>query len=89
MINSTRMNVSRVRRSGAAPHLALIVVQVMFGTWPIIGRVVLRTVPSTGLVGLRVAGASLAFIIIGRMTGGVGRIQRKDWPLLVVSSLLG
>jgi drug/metabolite transporter (DMT)-like permease len=61
----------------------------MFGTWPIVGKIVLRTVPSTGLVGLRVAGASLAFIIIGRMTGGVGRIKREDWPLLVVSSLLG
>ena len=89
MIKSNRMNVSRVRGSAAAPHLALIAVQLMFGTWPIVGRVVLRTIPSTGLVGLRVAGASLAFIIIGRMTGGVGRIHRKDWPLLVVSSLLG
>jgi drug/metabolite transporter (DMT)-like permease len=81
--------VSRVRESTAAPHLALIAVQVMFGTWPIVGKIVLRTVPSAGLVGLRVAGASLAFIIIGRMTGGVGRILRKDWPVLVVSSLLG
>jgi drug/metabolite transporter (DMT)-like permease len=80
---------SPVRRSTAAPHLALIAVQVMFGTWPIVGKIVLRTVPSGGLVGLRVAGASLAFIIIGRMTGGVGRIQRKDWPVLAVSSLLG
>lgn len=61
----------------------------MFGTWPIIGKMVLRTVPSTGLVGLRVAGAALAFVIIGRLTGGVGRIRREDWKLLVVSSLLG
>ena len=61
----------------------------MFGTWPIVGKIVLRTVPSAGLVGLRVAGASVAFIIIGRMTGGVGRIQRKDWPVLAGSSLLG
>ena len=79
----------RVRTSSAAPHFALIAVQVMFGTWPIVGKIVLQTVPSVGLVGLRVAGASVAFIIIGRMTGGVGRIRRGDWPLLVVSSLLG
>jgi drug/metabolite transporter (DMT)-like permease len=89
VIKPSRTNVSRVRGSAAAPHLALIAVQVMFGTWPIVGKVVLRTIPSTGLVGLRVAGASLAFIIIARATGGVGRIRKQDWPLLVVSSLLG
>ncbi len=61
----------------------------MFGTWPIVGKIVLRTVPSTGLVGLRVAGAALAFMVIGRITRGVGRIQRRDWSLLIVSSLLG
>jgi drug/metabolite transporter (DMT)-like permease len=86
---SEHIAAGRVRTSSAAPHLALIAVQVMFGTWPIIGKTVLRTVPSTGLVGLRVAGAALAFIVIGRVTGGVGRIQRRDWPLLIVSSLLG
>jgi drug/metabolite transporter (DMT)-like permease len=86
---SRQTNVSGIRASTAAPHLALIAVQVMFGTWPIVGKIVLRTVPSAGLVGLRVAGASLAFIVIGKMTGGVGRINKRDWPLLVVSSLLG
>ncbi len=89
MLKPRYLTVKRVRGSTAAPHLALIAVQVMFGTWPIVGKIVLRTVPSAGLVGLRVAGASLAFIIIGKMTGGVGRIRREDWPLLLVSSLLG
>ncbi len=89
MSKSRQTMARRVRASTAAPHLALIAVQVMFGTWPIVGKIVLQTVPSVGLVGLRVAGASVAFIIIGRMTRGVGRIQRGDWPLLVVSSLLG
>lgn len=84
-----RHTVSRVRTSSAGPHLALIAVQIMFGTWPIVGKIVLQTVPSAGLVGLRVAGAALAFIIVGKMTGGVGRIRSADWPLLVVSSLLG
>ncbi len=89
MSKSRHTTVSRLSALTAAPHLALIAVQVMFGTWPIVGKIVLRAVPSAGLVGLRVAGASLAFIIIGRVTGGVGRIRREDWPLLVVSSLLG
>ncbi len=30
------------------PHLALIAVQVMFGTWPIVGKIALRVLPSTG-----------------------------------------
>ena len=89
MSRSGHTTAGRVSGSTAAPHLALIAVQVMFGTWPIVGKIVLQTIPSTGLVGLRVAGASLAFIIIGRMTSGVGKIQPRDWPLLVVSSLLG
>jgi len=61
----------------------------MFATWPIVGKIALRAVPSAGLVSLRVAGASLAFILIGRFRGGVGRITRSDWPLLVLSGGLG
>ena len=89
MTKPRRPTLTRARTSTAAPHLALIAVQIMFGTWPIIGKIVLQTVPSAGLVGLRVAGAALAFIVIGKATGGVGRIQGRDWPLLIGSSLLG
>jgi drug/metabolite transporter (DMT)-like permease len=89
VLKPRHLTVKHVRGSAAAPHLALIAVQIMFGTWPIVGKIVLHTIPSAGLVGLRVAGASLAFMLVGGMTGGVGRIRREDWPLLVVSSLLG
>jgi drug/metabolite transporter (DMT)-like permease len=89
VLKPRHLTVKHVRGSAAAPHLALIAVQIMFGTWPIVGKIVLHTIPSAGLVGLRVAGASLAFMLIGGMTGGVGRIRKEDWPLLVVSSLLG
>ena len=76
-------------KSSPAPHLALIAVQVMFATWPIVGKIALRAVPSVALVAFRVAGAALAFILIGALRGRVGRIQKRDWPLLVASSLLG
>ena len=76
-------------KSSPAPHLALIAVQVMFATWPIVGKIALRAVPSVALVAFRVAGAALAFILIGAIRGRVGRIQKRDWPLLVASSLLG
>jgi drug/metabolite transporter (DMT)-like permease len=46
----------------------------------------LRSVPSTGLVSLRVAGAALIFVALQR---GSGRIKRADWLVLVLASLLG
>jgi drug/metabolite transporter (DMT)-like permease len=61
----------------------------MFATWPIVGKIALRAVPSVALVAFRVVGAALAFILIGVLRGRVGRIQKRDWPLLVASSLLG
>jgi len=61
-------------------------VQIMFATWPIVGKVVLRSVPTTGLVAVRIAGAALLFIVLER---GSGTIKRKDWPMLVIVSLLG
>ena len=61
----------------------------MFGTWPIVGKVALRAVPSVALVAFRVAGAALAFILIGVLRGRIGSIQKRDWPLLIASSLLG
>lgn len=73
--------------AAAAPHLALIAVQVMFGTWPIVGKIVLRSIPSTGLVAIRVAGASLVFLAVQR--GRQGTIKRRDWATLVIVSLLG
>lgn len=76
-------------QSSPAPHLALVAVQLMFATWPIVGKVALRAVPSAGLVAFRVAGAALAFLLIGTIRGRVGRIQKRDWLLLIASSLLG
>ncbi len=72
-----------------APHLALIAVQVLFATWPIIGKIALRTVPSVALVGFRVAGAALTLLILARVSGNLQRIETADWPLLVASSMLG
>jgi len=76
-------------QSSATPHVALIAVQLMFATWPIVGKVALRVVPSASLVAFRVAGAALAFLLIGTIRGRVGRIHKRDWLLLIASSLLG
>jgi len=61
----------------------------MFATWPIVGKIALRALPSVALVAFRVACAALALILIGAIRGRVGRIQKRDWPLLIASSLLG
>lgn len=71
------------------PHLALLAVQIMFATWPVVGKIALRTIPSVSLVAFRVAGAALAFVALGVVTRRFGRIERRDWPLLIASSLLG
>lgn len=74
---------------GTAPHLALIAVQIFFATWPIVGKLALRTLPAIALVGFRVAGASLVLILLARVSGNLRLIGRRDWPLLLVSSALG
>ncbi len=73
----------------AAPHLALIAVQIFFATWPIVGKLALRTLPAVALVGFRVAGASLVLVLLARVSGNMRTIDRRDWPLLIVSSGLG
>ena len=60
---------TRIHQGGLAPHIALVAVQIMFATWPIVGKIALRSLPSTTLVALRVAGAALALIVLQRVRG--------------------
>lgn len=71
------------------PHLALFAVQLMFGTWPIIGKVALRSMSSTSLVALRLVGAALAFMLLQVKLGQLRKIPRRDLAWLVLCSLLG
>jgi drug/metabolite transporter (DMT)-like permease len=71
------------------PHLALIVVQVLFATWPIVGKIALRSMPAVALVGFRIAGSAFTLLILTTLAGNVRRIELADWPLLVLSTLLG
>ena len=78
-----------LRRAGLQPHLALLAVQLMFGTWPIVGKIALRVLPSTGLVALRVAGAAIAFGLLSRVTRQASITRRADYLRLGLYSLLG
>ena len=75
--------------SNAGAHLALILVQLLFATWPVVGKLTLQTVPSIALVGFRIGGACFILILLARIRGTLRPIERKDWPLLIASSALG
>jgi drug/metabolite transporter (DMT)-like permease len=64
-------------------------VQLIFGTWPIVAKVALRALPSTGLVAFRVAGAAVALAALLRARGPVVVPRRADLARLALYSLLG
>ena len=71
------------------PHLALLTVQILFGTWPIFGKVVLQSMSASSLVVCRLAGAALAFILLQRKLTPLVKMPAKDFWLLVLCSMLG
>lgn len=72
-----------------APHLALIAVQILFGTWPIFGKIVLRSMSTSSLVACRLAGAALAFALLQRKLMPLLKMPVKDFLLLVLCCMLG
>jgi drug/metabolite transporter (DMT)-like permease len=71
------------------PHLALVAVQILFGVWPIFGKIVLRSMSTTSLVSCRLTGAALAFTLLQRRLGPLLRMPRTDVGLLALCSLMG
>ena len=71
------------------PHLALIAVQVMFGTWPIFGKIALRSMSSASLVGFRIFGAAIVFSLLQRKLKELFQLPKRVMAWLVLSSLLG
>lgn len=71
------------------PHLALIAVQVMFGTWPIFGKIVLRSMSSASLVGFRICGAAIVFTLLQRKLRELRQLPRRVLAWLTLCSLLG
>jgi drug/metabolite transporter (DMT)-like permease len=64
-------------------------VQVIFGTWPVMGKIALRAVPSTGLVAIRVGGAAVAFMLLLGLGRRLVSPERRDLARLALYSLLG
>lgn len=80
---------SSTKDRGAAPHLALIAVQIMFGTWPIVGKIALRSLSSNSLVGFRIFGAAIVFTLLQRRLRDLVQLPKKVIAWLFLSSLLG
>ena len=71
------------------PHLALIAVQILFGAWPIFGKIVLRSMSATSLVACRLIGAAVVFALLRRSFTPLFRMPRRDFFLLLLCSLTG
>ena len=80
---------SSIKDHTIAPHVALVVVQIMFGTWPIFGKIALRSMSSTSLVCLRIFGAAIVFTLLQRKLGELRQLPRRVLAWLVLASLLG
>jgi len=73
-----------------APHLALVAVQLFFGTFPVVGKYILQTIPSFSLVAFRTGGAALAFVALQSMSKDGLRLDKKSHYLwFALYSLLG
>lgn len=72
-----------------APHVALLLVQITFGSLPVIGKVVLKVIPSFALVGFRVGLTALALFIFQRFRGDLKLAERGDYWRLAVLSFFG
>lgn len=77
------------RQSGIAPHLALITVQILFGTWPIFGKIVLRSMSTTNLMLCRLIGAAFVLGLIQRKLRPLLSMPFDDLAWLTLCSLLG
>jgi drug/metabolite transporter (DMT)-like permease len=75
--------------SPLVPHFALLAVQMMFGSFPVAGKIALQTFPSFAIVGFRVGGAALAFLALQRLTGSLWLENSGDYWRLALYAALG
>jgi drug/metabolite transporter (DMT)-like permease len=78
-----------LKSTSLKPHGALVAVQLIFGTWPVVAKIVLRALPTTGLVTFRIVGAAIAFLLIRRVTHSARIKSKSDYAWLALYSLLG
>ncbi len=72
-----------------ATHLALVAVQIMFGSWALFGKIALRSMSSATLVGFRICGAAIIFTILQRKWTELWQLPKRVLAWLLLSSFLG
>lgn len=77
------------RNESTYPYLALLAVQVCFGSLPVIAKVVLKVIPAVSLVGFRVAITALVLVLFQVVRGRVWLKNKGDYWRLAVLSLFG
>lgn len=74
--------------SRARALAGLVAVQVLFGTWPVLGKLVIPSLGADGLAVLRISGAALIFGAVARLAGAP-RLPWREQPRVLVLSVLG
>lgn len=75
--------------SDLKPHLALLSVQALFGSLPVIAKVVLPVIPAISLVGFRVGITALVLFVVQLCRRRVWLQYREDYVKLAILSLFG
>lgn len=73
----------------SAPHIALLTVQIFFGSLPVIAKVVLVVIPAVTLVGFRVGITAAVFAAVQAIRGRFWLKEKRDYWRLAVLSLFG
>ena len=73
----------------SSPYVALVAAQVFFGSLPVIGKVVLKTIPAVAVVGFRVGLTTLALIIFQMIRRRFWLVNKHDYWRFAVLSLFG
>lgn len=63
--------------------------QILFGAAPVVGKIALQAFPSNAIVGFRVGGAALAFVILQSLIGNFWLERSSDYWRIALYSLLG
>lgn len=77
------------RHTGYAPHIALIAVQLFFGSAAVLGKYALAAFPSVAIVGFRVGGGALAFYLLRRLRGTMWLDKPSHYFYFALFSLFG
>lgn len=75
--------------SNTASYAALLAVQISFGTFPVVGKLVLAVIPSVGLVGIRIGVAAVIFYLFQRSRGSMRLAHKGDYWRMALFGLIG